>query len=279
MPVLRSRPRTPLPLWCRLVLACAALLGVSSPSARAEPWLYRPITLPSGHAALDLGFALGHVGGDAPLTGPGLNLEVAFAVSPNLELGVRTGGRLGHAGRVLRADEYARLFDTETYASIADGGGFTDGALANPEIRLRAALARGPVLQLAFESRFFLPIEDRSRFGLMLALPVWLRIGQVRLDTGVYVPIVFTEPETTTVVSLPLAIWIQASARLFLGPDFGVRIWNHGGGESTTYPFGFGLGYAVGPATDLRFRAFFRDVSGPEAARDFGLGIAFQLRT
>jgi len=275
MPVLPVR----LQLSCLFALACGLVLAAGPRPARAEPWIYRPITLPSGRVELDLGFALGHVGGDAPLTGPGMNLELAFAASSSLELGVRTGGRIGHAGRVLRADEYARLFDTETYGSIADGGGFTSDPLANPEIHLRAALVRGPVLQLAFESRFFLPIEDGSRFGLMLALPLWLRIGSVRLDTGVYVPIVFTEPDTTTVVSLPLAIWIQASSRLHLGPDFGVRIWSHGGCETTTYPFGFGVGYAVGPSTDLRLRAFFRDVGGSEGARDFGLGIGFQFRT
>ena len=207
-----------------------------------------------------------------------MNLEVAFGVASNFDLGIRTGFRFGVAGRQTRADEYARQFETETYGSLGDRGSFADEAMANPEIRLRWALARGPVLHLAFEGRFFLPIEDRSRFGVMPAMPVSFRLGSVRLDTGIYVPIVFSEPNTTTVISVPVALWIQASGRLFLGPDAGMRVWDNGA-TFKTYPFGFGLGYALGPSTDLRTRIFFRDVGNSAAARDFGFGIAFQFRT
>ena len=261
------------------VAVAVAALAVAPAPAAAEAWIFRPITLPRGSAALDFGFAIGRqdAGPAGARTGPGVNLEAAFAVASELELGLRLGFRFGGGGRATRADEYARIFDTETYGSYTDGGGATSDTVANPEVRLRWGLARGPVLQLAFEGRFFLPIESGSRFGVMPALPLWLRFGAVRLDTGVYVPIIFTD-NTTTVVSLPLAVWIQASSRAWLGPDVGVRFWESGA-RFTTYPFGFGLGYALTHAADLRFRIFFRDIGGSAAARNFGAGVAFQFRT
>lgn len=256
------------------VVVALLAFGVAPRPAAADSWIFRPITLPRGSAALDVGFALGH-SRDPDRTGPGLNLELAFAATSDLELGIRTGVRFGVAGQATHADEYARIFETESYASWG-----TAGTVANPEVRLRWALARGPVLQLAFEGRFFLPVETGSHFGVMPALPVWLRFGAVRLDTGVYVPIVFTDPDTATAVSVPLAIWIQASGRTWLGPQLGVRFWNRSTGQhDTTYPFGFGIGYAISHGADLRLRVLFPDISGAAAARTFGAGIAFQFRT
>src|SRR4051812_40219575 len=105
----------------------AALLVATPAAARAEAWIFRPITLPRGSAALDFGFAIGRqdpAPGEAR-TGPGLNLEAAFAVASDLELGLRTGLRFGAGGRATRADEYARIFETETYGSYTGGGGAT----------------------------------------------------------------------------------------------------------------------------------------------------------
>jgi opacity protein-like surface antigen len=269
-----NRPRS----W-RLAGAMLALVlviaAVPAPAA-AHSWIFRPITLPRGSAALDLGFAIGRLGDPERRTGPGLNLELAFAIASDVQLGLRTGIRFGGAGRATRADEYARIFETETYATAAGGV----DTVANPEISMLFALARGRVVQLAFDMRFFVPLESGSQFGVMPALPIWLRFGAVRLDTGIYVPIIFTDPQTTTVVSVPLAVWIQASGRVHVGPQLGIRVWNTATDSTfTTYPFGFGLGYEVSHNVDLRFRIFFRDVGRSDAARDFGAGIAFQFRT
>jgi hypothetical protein len=263
------------PLALTATLA-AVVVALPPRAALAHSWVFRPITLPRGTAALDIGFAIGRSGDPDHRTGPGMSFEIAYGLSSDLELGLRAGGRFGTGGKITRADEYARIFETETYSAISDGG-FTGDGFVNPEIRMRWALVRGTLVQLAFDARFFLPVENGSRFGIMPALPLWLRFGAVRFDTGIYVPIVFTEPTTTTVVSFPLAVWIQATSRVFIGPELGVRYWDRGP-TYTTYPFGFGLGWSMGPSADLRLRAFFRDIAASGAARDFGVGIAFQFR-
>ena len=111
----------------------------------------------------------------------------------------------------------------------------------------------------------------------MLAAPLRLRLGAVRLDTGVYVPIIFDSP-TASAISFPLQIWIQAARTVWLGPMLGVRIVNQRGGTDTQYPFGFGLGVAMNPFVDLRTWILFPDLSGEAAARRFGAGVALQIR-
>lgn len=91
-----------------------------------------------------------------------MNLEMAVGLTDRLELGVRTGLRFGNVvDRAVHPDEYGRLFDRE----------YVDGALgtvANPEVRVRGALLRGPVVELGLEGRLFVPVEGnrpRSNSG------------------------------------------------------------------------------------------------------------------
>jgi hypothetical protein len=259
------------------VVAIVAGLGLTSPPAEAAaPFVYRGLTLPRGDFALDLGLGLGHApynpGPDDSITGFGMNLELKAGVSYDLELGVRTGFRFDYGGRVTQADSYGRLFETETYGVRYD-------SVANPEIRLTWAVAHGAVAQLGLEGRMYLPAESGSYFGVMVALPLWLRLANVRFDSGLYVPIIFTEPNTTTIVSVPLHIWIQATGRFWLGPLFGLRIVNPPVGNSyDEYPVGFGLGTMLAQNLDLRFWFLFPDMSRPQAARWFGTGVSFQIR-
>jgi hypothetical protein len=109
----------------------------------------------------------------------------------------------------------------------------------------------------------------------MFALPITLRAGSLRLDTGLYVPIIFADP-TRTVVSVPFHLWIQATRTLWLGPLFGLRVYSNGGGDQ--YPLGFGLGTSLTHLVDLRTWILFPDISRNEAARTFGAGLALQLR-
>src|SRR3954454_2627204 len=164
-------------------------------SALASPFVYRPITLSRSEWSLDLGLGLGH--NDNPdLTGFGLNLEMAAGLTSFLQLGIRTGFRLNDDGRAVRADEYGRTFETETY-------GTGHRSVANPEISLRWALVHSTA-ELALEGRLYLPVEDGTNAGIMVALPIALHLGSsVRVDTGLYVPIIFNDP-TTTVISFPL---------------------------------------------------------------------------
>jgi hypothetical protein len=255
-----------------LAIALAVASGASSSPAQAAPaWIFRGLTLPRGDVALDLGLGLGHqpIDDNRSITGTGMNLEISFGVSHELELGLRTGARFGADGETTQADRYGRTFDTETYGTRGD-------ALANPELRLRWAVAQGSLLKLGLEVRAYLPTERGSRIGFMFGLPLRLRLGPARIDTGIYVPVIFYDP-TWSAISFPLHIWLQASRTLWLGPLLGVRIANSGGGRNE-YPLGFGLGVALASAIDLRTWIRFPDISGDAAARRFGAGVGLQIR-
>jgi hypothetical protein len=110
----------------------------------------------------------------------------------------------------------------------------------------------------------------------MFGLPLSLRLASVRFDTGLYVPIIFTEPNTTTIISIPLHIWIQATPTFWLGPLLGWRIVNPGG--DSQYPVGFGMGWMLAHNLDLKTWFLFPDMNRDQAARWFGAGVALQIR-
>jgi hypothetical protein len=250
-------------------LALLALLA--APAAARADYVDRPITLPSGQWALGVGLGIGHDERPEPLddiTGFGVNLELKGGLTPGLQVGLRTGLRLGSEGRLTQADNYGRTFETETY-----GVGIDD--IANPELSLRAALFRGDLVALALEGRLYLPIEDGTELGIMIALPLHIHLGHAaRLDSGLYVPIIFTDPRIS-VISVPFHVWFQASPDLAVGVLTGVRRYRPGGG--TSVPLGVGLNYELSGATDLRTWLLFPNVRGG-GTEDFGGGVALELR-
>jgi hypothetical protein len=249
------------------------VVGPWSGRAQAAPaWIYRSIVLPHGDVALDFGLGLGRAptGNGRDFTGWGMNLAISGGLTSELEIGLRTGARLDLDGQATRADSYGRPFETEAYGTGGD-------RMANPELHLRWSVARGAVAQLGLELRAYMPFETGTRFGLMFGLPIALRLGAVRFDTGIYVPVVFNQP-TWSAVSVPVHIWIQASPTLWLGPLFGVRVVNDPGGSHDEYPLGFGLGSALSHAVDLRAWMLWPQISGPQAGRTFGAGLALQVR-
>jgi hypothetical protein len=257
-----------------LAVSAVFVLLAGTGAARAEaPWVYRSIVLPRGAVAVDVGLGLGHqpndAGDDGPITGFGMNLAISGSITHELEIGLRTGFRLDDNGQATQADRYGRPFETETYGTDFD-------RVANPELHLRWAVARGSAAELGLELRAYLPIESGSSFGLMFGLPVVLRAGSVRLDTGLYVPVIFSNP-TETVVSIPIHLWIQATRTLWLGPLFGLRVVSAGGSHDQ-YPLGFGIGSSLTHTIDLRTWILFPDISQNEAARTFGAGLALQVR-
>ena len=148
--------------------------------------------------------------------------------------------------------------------------------IANPEVSLRAALFRTDAAALALEGRVYLPIEDGTEVGIMVALPFHLHLGSsVRLDSGLYVPIIFTDPRSS-VISVPFHFWFQTSPDLALGVLTGVRKYRPGGG--TTVPLGVGINYELSAVTDLRTWLLFPNVKGDGATDDFGGGLALELR-
>jgi hypothetical protein len=218
------------------VSAVAASFVSTSSASAASPWIYRPLTLPRNDVAVGFGLGYGHQNATPDdIDGFGLNLELRAGVAHNFELGFRMGFRLDYGGRETKADGYARPYDTETYGTEKD-------TVSNPELRFRWSVARGYAAELGLELRAYMPIENNSRFGFMFGLPIALRAGPVRFDTGIYVPVIFY-PTTQTVVSIPLHVWIQAAHTFWLGPILGSNM-NQDAAART---------YGLGIALEVRF--------------------------
>src|SRR5580700_3856642 len=116
------------------VLAAASMALLVSEAQAAPPWVERRETLPGGNWAFDVGLGVGHV---PYRTAAGVNMEMAVGVTEHVEIGLRTGLRLGDdADRGVHADEYGRLFDRQYF----NGG---DSAVANPELRVRWGFLSG----------------------------------------------------------------------------------------------------------------------------------------
>ncbi|HEU4412198.1 MAG TPA: hypothetical protein VFS43_43550 [Polyangiaceae bacterium] len=255
-------------------LAAALLLTLAPDAGAAPAWVQRHIVLPEHNFSFDPGIAVAHTDvGPDDVNGVGVNLEAAFGITDRLELGFRTGLRFGNDGRATQADYYARLWDTDTYNTGTE-------TLANPEARLRYGLLGGDVVELGLEARLWLPLPDDSEFGFAPGLPLLFHFGdRVRLDTGVLIPIIFTEPETTLIISFPVRLWFQINEQLWLGPVAGVRVVNDRfDNDYTQVPLGFGLGYQITSAIDLKTQLLFRDVDRDEASDDFGVGFGMQFR-
>jgi hypothetical protein len=247
----------------------AATLLTAPRAEAAAPWIYRGLTLPRHDVALDFGLGYGHIPpGPYDNAGWGLNLELRAGVAQNFELGVRMGFRLDDGGQNTQADYFGRPFETETYGTRADRA-------SNPELKFRWSVARGYAAELGLELRAYLPIETNSRFGFMFGLPIALRAGPLRFDTGLYVPVIFYDP-TQTKVSVPLHVWIQAAYNLWLGPILGFRV--ESPGSHTAYPLGFGLGIQTSRAVDIRGWFLFPDMNRDAAGRWWGTGVALEVR-
>ena len=93
----------------------------------------------------------------------------------------------------------------------------------------------------------------------MFGLPIALRAGPIRFDTGLYVPIIFYDP-TQTIVSIPLHIWIQADARLLAGADARAAR-REPGRQRHRVPARVRAGLAASRAVDLRTWFLFPDMN------------------
>ena len=280
-----------------LVLTIAAALLTATSGVRravaAPPWVDREITLPRHDWAFDFGLGIAHSDSNQPVlpsvNGVGMNLEMGVGVTERLQLGLRTGLRVNDGGRATQADEYGRLFDRQTFGTNGD-------ALSNPEFLIRGGLVRTRIFELGLEGRAYLPIERGSRFGGLFGVPLAFHFGgAVRLDTGVYIPVLFYDPAFYA-VSLPAHVWIQASDKVWLGPLAGLvfRHWGYGvdpfgratngplpyarGTEETDLQLGFGLGYSITSYLDFKTMVLFPRINEAEGARNFGLSAGLQVR-
>jgi hypothetical protein len=256
------------------VCATLATATFAATASGAPPWVDRHLTPPAGDWAFDVGLGVGHVRPDpaAEDTAAGINAEMGVGVTNRVEIGLRTGIRFGDlAARSIHADEFGRLFDRQTFGVGAE-------VLANPELRVRGAPLRGRVAELALEGRVVLPFENRTDAGLLFGMPLAFHIGaRVRLDTGIYVPVVFRRPLTYVALSAPLDVWIQASPRVWLGPMTGIVVRQLGDtGSQTDVSLGFGFGYQITRYLDFKAMVLFPTLSND--SRFFGGGAGIEIR-
>jgi hypothetical protein len=261
------------------LVALVALLLTATPASAAGRWVDRSITLPRLVFAGDVGLGLAHLRsppGVKDLTGAGMNLEAAIGVTDSVELGFRTGFRFGDEGKATRADEFGRTLFTETYGTRFD-------AVADPELRVRWAAYSGRVVEVGLDGRFYMPVETGSRAGIMLGVPLTFHIADfMRLDTGLYIPLVFDDP-ASTVISIPGYFWFQASNRVWLGPMIGYRHVDPGGRPNPPshddFLIGFGVGYQVASAVDLKWWFLIPRVNTADnEPRLYGGGFGVQFR-
>ncbi len=290
---LRSMP-SPAPAWRGFAALAAGVVGATlASSARAdEPFVDRVLTLPPLHFSADaaLGFGQGpavttvDVQGPAPVTtetgvklGWGSNLEASVGLPLLGEVGVRVGVRFGEdgiqAGWGLGADHFARLFDPVT----EEAGGDT---VSNPEIHLRGTWLNLKIVELGFETRFVVPTAAGSDFELVPGVPVRIHLpGFVRIDTGVWLPIIFNSDASFT-IDIPAQLFFQAG-QAFFGPMTGVRF-NHPGadyGDSTTdVPAGIGAGYTLGGVLDLKVQVRTERINDVSWTHYIGGGLGVGLR-
>lgn len=248
-------------------IAHAASLAVALAALPAHAgFVQRGQIVSDGDFLVDAGLGVGHVGqGAADVTGVGLNLGMRAGVAPGLEAGFRTGLRLGDDGKSTQADSYGRTFDTETY-------GVGRSALANPELSLRRALRAGR-LGLALDARLYLPFEDGTNLGVMIGVPVALRLAAARLDTGLYLPVVFRDG-ANTLVSIPAHLWLDLAGAMYAGVLSGIRFPE--GGDSLV-PLGVALGVALDPGADLKTWLLLPAANKSTANLGVGVGVEFRL--
>jgi hypothetical protein len=264
----------------RLAFALGALVStLLTPltSDAAPPWVDRGMTLERHVFAGDVGIGIGHTRfdrgplPDATRTGAGLNLEGAFGITEKVELGLRTGIRIGDDGRFTQADTYGRTLWTETY-------GTRTSVVANPEVKVRWALYQGDVVEVGLDWRLYLPFETNSRIGGMFGVPLAFHLGRIaRIDTGAYLPTLFYDP-AIVLVTIPGYFWFQVSDKVWLGPMTSLRHrFTPSGGDRTDLLFGFGLGIQVASAVDLKTMVLFPNIDDGTNAFGAGFGVQFRV--
>jgi hypothetical protein len=272
----------------RLVASAAAVIvfAIAASAAAAPEWVDRGLTMRQFGVSIDVGLGLAH-DEVAAVTGAGVNIEGAFGILDNLEIGLRTGIRFGDdLVKPLQADQYGRLFDLETYGTGAD-------LFANPELRLLGRVLDLSVFELGVEGRVYIPFEDGTRFSFMVGLPMRFHVARIlRIDTGIYMPVIFyrnANGGTSNAVSVnaPLEFWFQVTRHLFLGPLLEFRVNNDNlpfdADHEAGVLLGFGLGYQISRFADFKTSFLLPRLNGdygpnypgPDFAFGIGLGLHF----
>src|SRR5580658_1587649 len=216
----------------------AVTFGFAASASAAPEWVDRGLTMRQFGISIDAGLGLAHAEGDGGVTGAGLNLEGAFGLLDNLEIGLRSGIRFGDdRAKALQADQYGRLFDLETYGTRAD-------LFANPELRLLGRALDLSVFELGVEGRVYIPFEDGTRISFMVGVPLRVHFARLlRIDTGIYLPVIFYAnaaggASNAVSVNVPAEFWFQVTRDLFLGPLAEIRVNSENGPFATDHGAG-----------------------------------------
>jgi hypothetical protein len=254
------------------VFVSAALLLRPHPASAAPPWVERSLTMPAGTWAFDGAVGAGIITNGGPKN-VGIDLEAGFGIADRIEVGARlSGDSVAQAAPNLygttprgNADNDARLFDRATF----DQG---PTAIANPELRLRGAILRDAVGEMALEARIVAPLAKYSGAGIAFGVPVAFHLGDVvRIDAGAYEVFVgnhdelqFTDSGGLQPASVPddflleapVAIWFQCTPAVWLGPIGSIRYDTHFHQDFPQQPWsgsgGIALGLQLGDALDVK---------------------------
>jgi hypothetical protein len=262
----------------RVLALCASsglALAVAGDARAADAFVDRPLVLQPSHFSADAGIGFGQYtprdaqgNASAVQFGGGSNLEAAVGLPFVGELGARIGYRFSDAGAFGQADHFARLFDP-----IVDNPGVD--SFTNPEFRLRGGIIDLKVLQLGLETRVIIPATNKY-FAITPGMPIRVHIPTfMRIDTGIYAPVVFGADgqQTTYSIYLPAQLFFQVKDAFF-GPLTGFR-YNRlsDGTDSVDIPAGIGGGYTFAKVVDVKAQLLTDHINANNWSSTIGGGI------
>lgn len=172
----------------------------------------RPLTLPWGDLSLDAAYSQDQV--DVPMgmqTSTHLEIGATHGITDDLQV---------HA--VVLPLEYGRPMLGATYRFLSGG------------------------LELGASAFAVIPVQERTAFGIRLAVPLLVRIGTVaRLDTGIASNLSFGGDGSTSTTEVPVALTLQLIRWMFVGVVTGIYWSKNEYGQSTAFPLGLLWGYAI----------------------------------
>jgi hypothetical protein len=267
-------------------LTLAAARVARADDGPKNPWIERPLALKPLTAEIQAGVGVGQtydpVSGHGG-AGTGANLEAGIGLPILGDINVRTGYRFDSTGQAAGADFYGRTFDHQMILTQLGGDKF-----ANPEIRWRNALVDAEVIAVGLETRFLVPLADHTYFSASPGVPVRIRIPHLaRIDTGLYVPIAFTDNIQYT-FSIPAELWFQVKD-FFFGPMTGFRF-DHietaiatvmgtttSSNNQVDIQAGLGAGYTLGGMLDLKAQVYTLRINDSNWANTIGAGLGVGL--
>ena len=276
----------------------------ASHSASATPrWVDRLLTLPGPVAGtLDLDGAFAHADEPCGLpnycgyNGFGSSIAGTLGLASRVDIGLRVGLRgfrddAGlNEGVIANADSYARMFDQLAfYGNGVQQYIWGNDIITNPELKVRVRILNlKRIFELGVEVRHNLPVLNGTVFNVIAGVPMALHAGHhVRFDFGGYTGFTFygnggplgPNYGTDFTFYAPGALWFQID-RVYLGPLFGFRWYDHnvyaGANGNWDFMLGFGLGVSLTHYIDFQFQSYFPRLNAWDE-KQFGVGAGVQF--